>query len=118
MIRRPPRSTLTDTLFPYTTLFRSSDGGPGKPIADGGVGYSCLAEVSTVETIRDGKPATGFLKAGDSGRNWAEGEHRRSIFGAVEHTDRKRVVTGKSVFVPMALGGCGVITQKTRKNKE
>src|SRR3546814_3126114 len=26
MIRRPPRSTLTDTLFPYTTLFRSVDG--------------------------------------------------------------------------------------------
>src|SRR3546814_1337469 len=25
MIRRPPRSTLTDTLFPYTTLFRSTD---------------------------------------------------------------------------------------------
>src|SRR3546814_8261505 len=27
MIRRPPRSTRTDTLFPYTTLFRSSAGG-------------------------------------------------------------------------------------------
>src|SRR3546814_19784182 len=27
MIRRPPRSTRTDTLFPYTTLFRSEDGG-------------------------------------------------------------------------------------------
>src|SRR3546814_11542029 len=26
MIRRPPRSTRTDTLFPYTTLFRSRDG--------------------------------------------------------------------------------------------
>src|SRR3546814_5799512 len=26
MIRRPPRSTRTDTLFPYTTLFRSHDG--------------------------------------------------------------------------------------------
>src|SRR3546814_14045508 len=26
MIRRPPRSTLTDTLFPYTTLFRSGQG--------------------------------------------------------------------------------------------
>src|SRR3546814_4987895 len=26
MIRRPPRSTLTDTLFPYTTLFRSRQG--------------------------------------------------------------------------------------------
>src|SRR3546814_5296344 len=37
MIRRPPRSTRTDTLFPYTTLFRSHDrggdtvaGGPGR----------------------------------------------------------------------------------------
>src|SRR3546814_4917047 len=31
MIRRPPRSTRTDTLFPYTTLFRSAPGhaGPG-----------------------------------------------------------------------------------------
>src|SRR3546814_14656923 len=28
MIRRPPRSTLTDTLFPYTTLFRSVGIGP------------------------------------------------------------------------------------------
>src|SRR3546814_2629891 len=28
MIRRPPRSTRTDTLFPYTTRFRSKDGGP------------------------------------------------------------------------------------------
>src|SRR3546814_17023241 len=30
MIRRPPRSTRTDTLFPYTTLFRS----PGDALAD------------------------------------------------------------------------------------
>src|SRR3546814_5273392 len=29
MIRRPPRSTRTDTLFPYTTLFRSRK--PGRP---------------------------------------------------------------------------------------
>src|SRR3546814_16987941 len=36
MIRRPPRSTRTDTLFPYTTLFRS---GPAAPDAayDGGL---------------------------------------------------------------------------------
>src|SRR3546814_8374026 len=30
MIRRPPRSTRTDTLFPYTTLFRSVDAHPGR----------------------------------------------------------------------------------------
>src|SRR3546814_1914458 len=29
MLRRPPRSTRTDTLFPYTTLFRSQAFGPG-----------------------------------------------------------------------------------------
>src|SRR3546814_5698842 len=41
MIRRPPRSTRTDTLFPYTTLFRSSPGtsttgqfGTGAPMAN------------------------------------------------------------------------------------
>src|SRR3546814_12522400 len=33
MIRRPPRSTRTDTLFPYTTLFRST----GKGLANNGV---------------------------------------------------------------------------------
>src|SRR3546814_7277930 len=30
MLRRPPRSTRTDTLFPYTTLFRSHRGGGGR----------------------------------------------------------------------------------------
>src|SRR3546814_9014539 len=34
MLRRPPRSTRTDTRFPYTTLFRSHQGDPGR--RDGG----------------------------------------------------------------------------------
>src|SRR3546814_7452391 len=34
MIRRPPRSTRTDTLFPYTTLFRSAEGRAGQIIDD------------------------------------------------------------------------------------
>src|SRR3546814_14064321 len=41
MIRRPPRSTRTDTLFPYTTLFRSSGDGSGVELAlalGGGLG--------------------------------------------------------------------------------
>src|SRR3546814_3941493 len=41
MIRRPPRSTRTDTLFPYTTLFRSGDAMPLTEINfDGIVGPS------------------------------------------------------------------------------
>src|SRR3546814_13374936 len=34
MIRRPPRSTRTDTLFPYTTLFRSCAAGPIRSIVE------------------------------------------------------------------------------------
>src|SRR3546814_7785906 len=34
MIRRPPRSTRTDTLLPYTTLFRSSTSGAGYDTVD------------------------------------------------------------------------------------
>src|SRR3546814_15533068 len=42
MLRRPPRSTRTDTLFPYTTLFRSEDaeGGDGLKAARGIAGMS------------------------------------------------------------------------------
>src|SRR3546814_6150035 len=36
MIRRPPRVTRTDTLFPYTTLFRSGQGGSIELVATGG----------------------------------------------------------------------------------
>src|SRR3546814_16990600 len=32
MIRRPPRSTRTDTLFPYTTLFRSASSASGEQV--------------------------------------------------------------------------------------
>src|SRR3546814_2336932 len=38
MIRRPPRSTRTDTLFPYTTLFRSLEAFGGFQRADIGLG--------------------------------------------------------------------------------
>jgi fumarylacetoacetate (FAA) hydrolase len=67
-----------------TVSNRGPDGGPGKPIAEGGVGYSCLAEVRTVETILHGKPATPFLKAGDVVRIEMVDGRRHSLFGAIE----------------------------------
>src|SRR3546814_12661079 len=38
MIRRPPRSTRTDTLFPYTTLFRSFHAAKNDPKMEGAAG--------------------------------------------------------------------------------
>src|SRR3546814_6480842 len=43
MIRRPPRSTRTVTLFPYTTLFRSVDRGSGRLLALAGAGLLLVA---------------------------------------------------------------------------
>ena len=67
-----------------TVSNRAAGGGPGQPIANGGLGYSCIAEQRTVETIRDGKPATPFLKFGDRVRIEMCDAQGRSIFGAIE----------------------------------
>jgi fumarylacetoacetate (FAA) hydrolase len=47
-------------------------------------GASCLAEQRTVETLRDGKPSTPFLKFGDTLRIDITDNHGASIFGAIE----------------------------------
>jgi fumarylacetoacetate (FAA) hydrolase len=47
-------------------------------------GASCLAEQRTVETLRDGKPATPFLKFGDTVRIEIKDTDGASIFGAIE----------------------------------
>jgi fumarylacetoacetate (FAA) hydrolase len=66
------------------TVSNRLDGGPGKPVAQGGAGYTCLAEVRTVETILEGKPRTPFLKFGDRVRIEMLDERGRSIFGAID----------------------------------
>ena len=69
-----------------TVSNRDADGGPGKPVADGGRGYSCIAEVRTVETITGGAATTPFLKGGDMVRIWMDDAGGHSIFGAIEQT--------------------------------
>ena len=71
-----------------TVSNRGADGGPGRPIADGGLGYSCLAEVRTVETILTGAPVTPWLKPGDTVRIWMDDDRHHSIFGAIEQAVR------------------------------
>src|SRR3546814_6599139 len=55
MIRRPPRSTRTDTLFPYTTLFRST--GPAAPSACAPIWTPCISRSSTASTTARGTRA-------------------------------------------------------------
>jgi fumarylacetoacetate (FAA) hydrolase len=63
---------------------RGANGGPGQPIAKGGVGYSCIAEVRMVETIEGSAPATPFLSPGDVVRIEMLDARHHSIFGAIE----------------------------------
>src|SRR3546814_7248260 len=52
MIRRPPRSTRTDTLFPYTTLFRSAFGNDDLVYAVGRHGFGAVRLRGVIEGAR------------------------------------------------------------------
>src|SRR3546814_15842960 len=95
-IRRPPRSTRTDTLFPYATLCRPLLAqllGDAIPF-----GLGLLRTDDDLVTARFG---TGFA---------AEGHEERDFLRAVG-ADRKRVVMGTSVAVRVDLGGRRTIKQ-------
>jgi len=73
-----------------TVSNRAADGSPGKPILEGGVGYSCLAEQIVVEKLLLGAARTGFLKAGHEIRIEMLDADGRSIFGAIEQRVARR----------------------------
>src|SRR3546814_14175656 len=124
MILRPPRSTRTDTPFPYSTLFRSAvplagaeqariiafrpdDGGMehlaiviGEPQPDAPVLLRLHSECFTGDLL-------GSLRC-DCGDQ---------LRGAIP-ADRKRVVSGKSVYVGVDLGGPLTFKKKQTMNKQ
>src|SRR3546814_20025414 len=121
MKRRPPRSTRTDTLFPYTTLVRSR----GVEVEVG------VAQAADVEA-REGAAVRGLdVEAGHAAGQEADvgaarseraellGVHRADRDRHVLHglppalRDRQSVVTGKGVSVTVDLGGC----RRFKKNK-
>lgn len=71
------------------TVSNKLDGGPGKPVSENGVGYSCIAEIRMIETIVGGAPKTPFMKFGDTVRIEMMDGNNHSIFGAIEQTVEK-----------------------------
>jgi len=69
-----------------TVSNKDADGSPGKPVAEGGLGYSCIAEIRMIETIESGKPSTAFMQHGDVIRMEMSDNSGQSIFGAIEQT--------------------------------
>src|SRR3546814_6508309 len=100
MIRRPPRSTRTDTLFPYTTLFRS---GSFEPVADafvdvllahGDLDFHTRRQVEDIGAIasgsRDGGMTFGALSAGRSEEHTSELQSLMRISYAVFCLKKKK----------------------------
>lgn len=71
------------------TVSNKLDGGPGKPVSEGGAGYSCIAEIRMIETIATGTAATPFMRFGDMVRIEMRDKAGHSIFGAIEQSVKK-----------------------------
>jgi fumarylacetoacetate (FAA) hydrolase len=78
------RNLRAGTIVGGGTVSNKRDGGPGLPIAEGGVGYSCIAEQRAVEKIRLGAARTEFLRYGDRVRIEMLGPDGISVFGRIE----------------------------------
>src|SRR3546814_16172902 len=123
MIRRPPRSTRTDTLFPYTTLFRSladagfafkeqrpahfqgqEQRGGQRPVGD--IVAAAQQVFDGIDGIRQGGHRTRSVGAGWEG-------YRATGLEIMPRPDRKSVVYGKRVLDRVDLGGRLYIREKT-----
>src|SRR3546814_13644362 len=120
MIRRPPRSTRTDTLCPYTTLFRSDELVPK-------AGYGALADVEPAREIRlrcaaIGQRAQGF-GALMGGEHWRASHMLSARHGAgaplpCPRNDQPALKLGQHAPHRQhyaAMRGCGIGTQNGKR---
>src|SRR3546814_2589007 len=99
MCRRPPRSTLTDTLLPYTTLFRSDEEGE----ADGGAEQEQQLDVAV---------ALGLLRQGG-----ADQQHQqRHQAGGQLLVEPGAVEIGRPGALPVAAGEAPRLLERDRKS--
>ncbi len=67
-----------------TVSNKGKDGGPGKPVSEGGRGYSCIAEIRMIQQLLKKEPLTPFMSPGDVVRIEMLDGDGHSIFGAIE----------------------------------
>ncbi|MEM9839551.1 MAG: fumarylacetoacetate hydrolase family protein [Pseudomonadota bacterium] len=77
------------TIIGSGTVSNKLDGGPGLPVSEGGVGYSCIAEVRMIETINNGEPTTPFMRFGDRVGIEMMDANGQSIFGRIDQVVEK-----------------------------
>lgn len=78
------RPLCTGAIIGSGTVSNKQNTEHGSAIVDGGLGYSCIAEVRMIETINNGKPTTPFMRFGDTVRIQMNDENGESIFGLID----------------------------------
>lgn len=79
------RSLCAGTIIGSGTVSNKGPGGdPGQPVSEGGLGYSCIAEIRMIETIQNGEPRTRFMAPGDTVKVEMRDTDGHSIFGSIE----------------------------------
>src|SRR3546814_20404991 len=131
MIRLPPRSTLTDTLFPYTTLFRSQ---LFQNLIGNALKYQPAGNTPRLTVCVRAEGDDWHFTFTDNGIGIPADQvdhvfapfqrlHSQSPFSGTgmglaicrQIADRKSVVEGKLVSVSVDFGGCRIITKKKTK---
>src|SRR3546814_14244745 len=107
MIRRPPRSTRTDTLFPYPTLFRSTCASVTPVMLEIPVNVPILSAV--VCAVQD-RPAASYIAAGRTGQ-FAGKKGRLADDRPVGHLTARAQASGQGRHVT-----CGVSPKRTKKD--
>ena len=83
------RHLCAGTIIGSGTVSNKFGGGEGKKIEDGGVGYSCIAEIRMIEKIQTGEFITPFMQFGDTVGIEMNDANGKSIFGRIENTVEK-----------------------------
>ncbi len=78
------RPLCAGTIIGSGTVSNKQDAEHGSALADGGVGYSCIAELRMLETINDGATKTPFMAFGDHIHIEMPDEDGNTIFGAID----------------------------------
>src|SRR3546814_11884555 len=119
MIRRPPRSTRTDTLFPYTTLFRSDD------LAQDGVDQRLSVRLRHVRRSRCGRcrfqrraAREGLKEIVDTGRRWRRGRRGPARLGRCGREDQIAQVVARCGGWGHELGAGASRSEERRGGKE
>ena len=80
------RHLCAGTIIGSGTVSNKFEGSEGKKIEDGGVGYSCIAEIRMIEKIQTGEFKTPFMRFGDTVGIEMDDAAGNSIFGRIENT--------------------------------